>query len=194
MNTGGNKRQHVRASVAAFVGTMIEWYDFYIYGTASALVFGQLFFPMKSAFIGTLASFATFAVGFFARPLGAIVFGHLGDKIGRKKTLIATLVIMGTVTICIGLLPTYASVGIWAPIMLVSLRILQGIAVGGEWGVRCSSQVNMRPKAGECSLPHLRNLAVPRLSSLHSWRSGQSVPCPKQHFSVGAGACLSWRV
>jgi MFS family permease len=124
----------VRASTAAFVGTMIEWYDFYIYATAAALVFGKIFFPSTTGFYGTLAAFGTFAVGFFARPLGGAIFGHIGDKIGRKKSLVITLVMMGMVTILIGLLPTYATVGIWAPIMLVLLRVVQGIAVGGEWG------------------------------------------------------------
>lgn len=126
--------QPVRASTAAFVGTMIEWYDFYIYATAAALVFGKLFFPSVDGFYGTLAAFGTFAVGFFARPLGGAVFGHIGDKIGRKKSLVITLLMMGTVTVLIGLLPTYAVIGVWAPILLVLLRFIQGIAVGGEWG------------------------------------------------------------
>lgn len=126
--------QPVRASTAAFVGTMIEWYDFYIYATAAALVFGKLFFPSASGFYGTLAALGTFAVGFFARPLGGAIFGHIGDKIGRKKSLVITLVMMGSVTVLIGLLPTYASIGFWAPVLLVVLRIVQGIAVGGEWG------------------------------------------------------------
>lgn len=126
--------QPKRASMAAFVGTMIEWYDFYIYAMAAALIFGQLFFPNTSGFYGTLASFGTFAVGFFARPLGGIIFGHIGDKIGRKKSLVITLFMMGGATILIGLLPTYASIGVWAPVLLVVLRLLQGIAVGGEWG------------------------------------------------------------
>ncbi len=126
--------QPVRASTAAFVGTMIEWYDFYIYATAAALVFGKIFFPSATGFYGTLAAFGTFAVGFFARPLGGAIFGHIGDKIGRKKSLVITLVMMGTVTVLIGLLPTHASIGIWAPILLILLRIVQGIAVGGEWG------------------------------------------------------------
>ncbi|CAJ49835.1 MFS transporter [Bordetella avium] len=126
--------QPVRASVAAFVGTMIEWYDFYIYATAAALVFGKLFFPSVDGFYGTLAAFGTFAVGFFARPLGGAVFGHIGDRIGRKKSLVITLLMMGTVTVLIGLLPTYAQIGVWAPVLLVVLRFIQGIAVGGEWG------------------------------------------------------------
>ncbi|OWT80446.1 MULTISPECIES: MFS transporter [unclassified Achromobacter] len=126
--------QPVRASAAAFVGTMIEWYDFYIYATAAALVFGKLFFPSADGFYGTLASLGTFAVGFFARPLGGALFGHIGDRIGRKKSLVITMLMMGLVTIFIGLLPTYSSIGIWAPVLLVLLRVIQGIAVGGEWG------------------------------------------------------------
>ena len=127
-------RQPVRAATAAFVGTMIEWYDFYIYATAAALVFGPLFFTGGDPFLSTLASFGTFAVGFFARPLGGIVFGHWGDRIGRKQALMITLMMMGVATIGIGLLPTYATAGALAPVLLVLLRVVQGIAVGGEWG------------------------------------------------------------
>ncbi|MGA7782177.1 MAG: MFS transporter [Paraburkholderia sp.] len=127
-------RQPARAAAAAFVGTTIEWYDFYIYATASALIFGKLFFPGSEPFFSTLASFGTFAVGFFARPFGGLVFGHLGDRIGRKKTLVATLAIMGVGTVGIGFLPTYASAGVLAPVLLVVLRVAQGIAIGGEWG------------------------------------------------------------
>ncbi|MBE9375880.1 MHS family MFS transporter [Saccharopolyspora sp. HNM0983] len=123
-----------RAGIASFIGTSVEWYDFYIYGTASALVFGQLFFPVATPAVGILVSFATFWVGFLARPLGGILFGHLGDRIGRKKTLVTTLLLMGVTTVAIGLLPTYASIGLWAPLLLVLLRVVQGLAVGGEWG------------------------------------------------------------
>ncbi|QQZ40322.1 MHS family MFS transporter [Pseudomonas sp. SK3(2021)] len=123
-----------RAAAAAFIGTMIEWYDFYIYATAAALVFGALFFPSDDTLFSTMAAFGTFAVGFFARPLGGIVFGHIGDRIGRKKSLVITLLMMGVVTVCIGLLPTYAQIGTAAPVLLILLRIVQGIAVGGEWG------------------------------------------------------------
>ncbi len=132
--TATPRHQPVRASLAAFVGTMIEWYDFYIYAMASALVFGKLFFPTTNGFYGTLASFGTFAVGFLARPLGGAVFGYIGDRVGRKKSLVVTLLMMGSVTVLIGLLPTYASIGAWAPVALVALRFIQGIAVGGEWG------------------------------------------------------------
>lgn len=123
-----------RAAAAAFIGTMIEWYDFYIYATAAALVFGALFFPSEDKLFSTMAAFGTFAVGFFARPLGGIIFGHIGDRIGRKKSLVITLLMMGVVTVCIGLLPTYAQIGALAPVLLILLRIVQGIAVGGEWG------------------------------------------------------------
>lgn len=123
-----------KAGMASFVGTSVEWYDFYIYGTASALVFGPLFFPVGSPAMGVLISFATFWVGFIARPLGGVVFGHLGDRVGRKKALIITLLLMGFCTVGIGLLPTYQHIGITAPILLVLLRAVQGVAVGGEWG------------------------------------------------------------
>jgi MFS family permease len=132
--TSVSARQPARAATAAFIGTMIEWYDFYIYATAAALVFGELYFPSSDRFISTMASFATFAVGFFARPLGGIIFGHLGDRIGRKKALMTTLMMMGIATVCVGLLPDYSKVGALAPVLLVLLRVVQGIAVGGEWG------------------------------------------------------------
>jgi metabolite-proton symporter len=123
-----------RALVASTVGTSIEWYDFFLYGTAAALVFPKLFFPDASHFAGVLASFATYAVGFAARPVGAAIFGHWGDRIGRKATLIATLMLMGIASALIGVMPTYGSIGFWAPVALVLLRIAQGIGVGGEWG------------------------------------------------------------
>ncbi|MGP4021388.1 MFS transporter [Saccharopolyspora sp. 5N708] len=123
-----------RAGLGSFIGTTIEWYDFYIYSTASALVFGPLFFTGTSQAAGILASFATLWVGFLARPLGGVVFGHLGDRIGRQKTLVVTLVLMGLATAAIGVLPTFATAGVLAPLLLVLLRCLQGIAVGGEWG------------------------------------------------------------
>ncbi|MFF3575168.1 MFS transporter [Nocardia jiangxiensis] len=125
---------HRRAALASLVGTTIEWFDFFIYGLAAALVFGGLFFPSFDAHSGRLASFATLGVAFIARPIGAAVFGHLGDRFGRKTTLIATLGIMGTATGLIGVLPTYHTIGVWAPSLLIVLRMLQGLAVGGEWG------------------------------------------------------------
>jgi metabolite-proton symporter len=120
--------------VASLIGTSLEWYDFFLYGTAAALVFNQLFFPSFEPAVGTLLAFATAAVGFVARPLGGIVFGHFGDRSGRKTVLVITLLIMGGATFLIGLLPTYATIGIWAPILLVLLRFVQGLGLGGEWG------------------------------------------------------------
>ena len=120
--------------LASFIGTTIEWYDFFLYGTAAALVFNRLFFPNVDPLIGTLSSFGTFAVGFVARPFGGMVFGHYGDRLGRKAMLVYSLVIMGVATFLIGLLPTYDSIGVWAPVLLVVLRCAQGIGVGGEWG------------------------------------------------------------
>lgn len=129
-----SERQARRAVTSSFVGTAIEWYDFFIYGTAAALIIGPQFFPSASAFAGTLAAFATFAVGFIARPIGGVVMGHFGDKIGRKSMLVLSLVLMGVATVGIGLLPNYEAIGVLAPILLVALRFLQGIGVGGEWG------------------------------------------------------------
>jgi len=123
-----------QVALASFIGTAIEWYDFFLYGTAAALVFGQLFFPEATPLGGTLLAFATYGVGFFARPVGGIIFGHYGDRIGRKTMLVLSLLIMGVATFLIGLLPTFESVGILAPILLVVFRLLQGIGVGGEWG------------------------------------------------------------
>jgi metabolite-proton symporter len=133
--TGSPPQESVRrVALASMVGTSIEWYDFFIFGTASALVFGRLFFPTFSELAGTLAAFASFAVGFVARPVGGLVFGHFGDRIGRKTTLILTLTMMGLATFAMGLMPSYASIGVWAPILMVVLRFIQGLAVGGEWG------------------------------------------------------------
>ncbi len=123
-----------RVVLASFIGTTVEWYDFFLYGTAAALVFNKLFFPTFAPGAGTMAAFATYAVGFFARPIGGIVFGHFGDKIGRKSMLVTTLMLMGIATFCIGLLPTYDQAGILAPVLLVTLRFVQGFGVGGEWG------------------------------------------------------------
>ena len=123
-----------KVALASFIGTTVEWYDYFIYGTAAALVFGSLFFPGFSPLAGTLAAFSTFAVGFIARPVGGVVFGHLGDRIGRKTMLVVSLLVMGLATVAIGLLPTFESIGVAAPILLVALRFIQGFAVGGEWG------------------------------------------------------------
>ena len=123
-----------RVVLSSIVGALIEWYDFFLYGVVAGIVFNKLFFPAVSPVVGTIMAFATFAVGFVARPLGGIIFGHFGDKIGRKKMLIITLEIMGVATVAIGCIPSYDSIGIWAPILLVVCRLAQGIGLGGEWG------------------------------------------------------------
>jgi metabolite-proton symporter len=124
----------MRTALSATIGTTIEWYDFQVYGLAAGLIFSTQFFPNVDPVAGTLLSFATFAVGFLARPIGAIIFGHMGDRLGRKSTLIATFLLTGVATLLVGCLPNYASIGVFAPILLVVLRLLQGIGLGGEWG------------------------------------------------------------
>ena len=132
--TTADRKMPVRVILAASIGSALEWYDFFLYGTAAALVFGELFFPKSDPLIGTLLSFLTFGVGFVVRPLGGILFGIMGDRYGRKPVLVATLLMIGAGTTAIGLLPTYATVGYWAPIMLVALRVLQGLGAGAEYG------------------------------------------------------------
>ncbi|MGO8770991.1 MAG: MFS transporter [Mycobacterium sp.] len=127
-------RRRLRVVVAAsLLGTTVEWYDFFLYATAAGLVFNRVFFPNESSFVGTLLAFATFAVGFVMRPIGGLVFGHIGDRIGRKRSLALTMLIMGVATALIGVLPTAAQIGAWAPLLLLTLRVLQGFALGGEW-------------------------------------------------------------
>ena len=123
-----------KAVIASTIGTTIEWYDFFLYGTAAGLIFGKLYFPNQEPLAATLAAFGTYFVGFAARPVGAAIFGHYGDRIGRKATLIATLLFMGIATFLVAFVPTYASIGIWGAVILTALRALQGIGVGGEWG------------------------------------------------------------
>ena len=123
-----------KAVIASTIGTAIEWYDFFLYGTAAGLIFGKLYFPNEDALTGTLAAFGTYFIGFVGRPIGAAIFGHYGDRIGRKATLIATLLCMGIATFLIAFVPTYESIGIWGAVILTVLRMLQGIGVGGEWG------------------------------------------------------------
>src|SRR2546430_3227757 len=139
-----------RAVIASTVGTSIEWYDFFLYSTATGLVFANLFFPKSDPAVATLNGFLIYAVGFIARPIGAAIFGHYGDRIGRKATLIATLLLMGVATFLIGFVPTYASIGIWGAILLVVLRFVQGAGVGGEWGgsVLLSMEWGHRGKRG----------------------------------------------
>ncbi len=123
-----------RIAFASFIGTAIEFYDFYIYAFAAALVIGEVFFPLSDPAAQSLNAFLTFGIAFLARPVGAVIFGHFGDKFGRKVTLSASLLVMGVSTLLIGCLPSYASIGVWAPILLCLLRLGQGIGLGGEWG------------------------------------------------------------
>src|SRR3989442_3903499 len=147
------RKMLVRAVTASAVGTTIEWYDFFLYGVAAALVFPRLFFPSSDPFVGTLVAFSTFFVGFIARPVGAALFGHYGDEIGRKALLVTTLILMGVATMAIGLVPGYASIGIWGAVLLTIGRAIQGIAVGGEW----SGSVLI---AGEWSDPNRRGFTT----------------------------------
>src|SRR5215217_6840146 len=130
----GTKTPIARVVGASLVGTTVEWYDFFLYGVGRSVIFGNLFFPKGEKLTGTLLNFATFAVGFFARPIGGVVFGHFGDRLGRKNLLVLSLLMMGVATFAIGLLPTYAQVGALAPVLLTVLRLVQGFALGGEWG------------------------------------------------------------
>jgi metabolite-proton symporter len=140
-------KKEMRTVVAScVVGTTVEWYDFFLYGTAAGIVFNKLYFPNNDPLVATMLAFATFAVGFVARPLGGLVFGHIGDKVGRKKTLVATMLLMGVATCLIGLLPTHEQIGIAAPVALIVLRIAQGIAVGGEWGGAVLMAVEYAPR------------------------------------------------
>jgi metabolite-proton symporter len=132
--TGGVGTSIGTVAFASAIGTTIEWYDFFLFGVVTPLVFNKLFFPNFDPLVGTLLAYTTFFVGFISRPIGGIIFGHYGDRIGRKTVLVLTILIMGVATFLIGLLPTYATVGIWAPVMLLFLRIFQGIGIGGEWG------------------------------------------------------------
>ena len=177
-----------QVALASFIGTAIEWYDFFLYGTAAALIFGELFFPEFSSTAGTLAAFSTYAVGFAARPLGGIVFGHYGDKIGRKAMLVLSLLIMGVATALIGLLPTFESIGVLAPILLVVLRFCQGIGVGGEWGGAVLMAVEHAPEGQRGFYGSWPQMGVPAGllgGTWSSWRPRRGFPSP------GAGACRS---
>ncbi|NDG93297.1 MAG: MFS transporter, partial [Gammaproteobacteria bacterium] len=136
MSQDQNKEQNMRrVALTSLAGTSIEWYDFFLYGTAAAVIFPKAFFPQDlPPMVLLIISFSTFAVGFIARPLGGLIFGHFGDRVGRKRTLVVALMMMGAATTLIGLLPTYAAIGVAAPLLLVLLRFVQGLAIGGQWG------------------------------------------------------------
>lgn len=144
---GARARSQARkAAIGSFVGAVVDWYDFLLYGIVAALVFNSEFFPKVSPTMGTLAAFATFGVGFLFRPLGGIVFGHYGDRLGRKRMLVLTVMLMGLSTVAIGLLPAFSTIGWWAPVLLVLMRAIQGFAVGGEWGGAALMAVESAPK------------------------------------------------
>ncbi len=134
LNSAEHQVQLRRAVIASTIGTAIEWYDFFLYSTVTGLVFAKLFFPHSDPWVGTLEAFAIYAVGFVARPIGAAIFGHYGDRLGRKSTLIATLLLMGLATFAVALVPTYEKIGVWGAVILTILRFIQGVGVGGEWG------------------------------------------------------------
>ncbi|MGH8780140.1 shikimate transporter [Paraburkholderia sp.] len=145
-NSKRNRRDARKAALGSFVGAVVDWYDFLLYGIVAALVFNTEFFPKVSPTMGTLAAFATFGVGFLFRPLGGFVFGHYGDRLGRKRMLVLTVAMMGLSTAAIGLLPTFSQIGWWAPVLLVTLRAIQGFAVGGEWGGAALMAVESAPE------------------------------------------------
>lgn len=156
-----DKRQITRSVVAGTIGTIVEYYDFTLYATATALVFNKIFFPMEDPLVGTLAAFSTFFVGYCARPLGGILFGHFGDKFGRKKMLIITMLLMGLGTFAIGLVPSYEKIGIWAPILLVLLRLVQGIGIGGEYGGGVLMAIEHAPARSRGLIGSLVHIGVP---------------------------------
>lgn len=178
-----------RVAFASFIGTAVEWYDFFLYGTAAALVFPRLFFPHFSALSGTLASFATFGVAFFARPIGGVVFGHFGDRVGRKVMLVLTLLLMGGATFLIGVLPTFEQIGLLAPLGLVVLRFVQGFAVGGEWGGATLMAVEHAPEADRNFYSSWPQLGVPAGLLLSTAAFALSATLPESQFLA-----WGWRV
>jgi metabolite-proton symporter len=202
LSVSDHNSQLRKAIVASTIGTAIEWYDFFLYGTAAGLVFGKLYFPNEDALTATLAAFGTYFIGFVGRPIGAAIFGHYGDRIGRKATLIATLLCMGLATFAIAFVPTYAEIGVWGAVILTVLRMIQGIGVGGEWGGSVLLAMEWSRTHGErglvaswpqfgvpCGL-FLANLAVLAFSSLsgdqfYVW--GWRIPFALSIVLVGVG-------
>ncbi|WP_051580175.1 MFS transporter [Pseudonocardia acaciae] len=179
-----------RVLAACFTGTTIEWYDFFLYGSAAALVFAPRYFPALSPFAGTLAAFGTFAVGFVARPLGAVVLAHLGDRYGRRSVLVASLMIMGSATVGIGLLPEYSSIGVLAPVALVALVALQGIGVGGEWGGAAMMAVEHAPGGRRGVYGAFPQMGVPAGLIL----ANAALLAVSAGLSAGEFAAWGWRV
>lgn len=190
-------KQEIRKVVlASLLGATIEWYDFFLYGVVAGIVFNKLFFPTTDPFIGTILAYSTFAIGYLARPLGGFVFGHFGDKLGRKSMLVLTMLIMGLATIGIGLVPTYAQIGIAAPIILQTLRLCQGLGLGGEWGgavLMTYEYASKRERAFYASIPQM---ALPRACASPPawWRScrGGSRTSSSWHGAGAARFCSVW--
>ena len=188
------RRAQGRILAASFVGTAIEFFDFYIYATATALVIGPVFFPSGAPGVQQLSAFATFAIAFIARPVGAALFGHFGDRVGRKATLVASLLIMGLSTVLIGCLPTYATAGWWAPAALCILRCGQGIGFGGEWGGAALLAVENAPPGRRAWYGIFPQLGAPVgfiLANL-GFLCAQLRPVAPRASRPGAGACRSW--
>src|SRR3954468_15800274 len=185
----GDTQSLRQVALASFVGTTVEWYDFFLYGTAAALIFDKLFFPNVDPTIGTLAAFATFGVGFAARPIGGIVFGHFGDRVGRKSMLVISLLIMGLATAAIGILPSYGTIGIAAPIILVVLRLAQGLGVGGEWGGAVLMSVEHAPKGKRGLYGSFPQMGVPAglLGATAIFAATQALTTESQFTSYGWG-------
>jgi hypothetical protein len=177
-----------KAVIASTIGTTIEWYDFFIYGTAAGLIFGKLYFPNEDPLTATLAAFGTYFIGFVGRPIGAAIFGHYGDRIGRKATLIATLLFMGIATFLIAFVPTYESIGIWGAVILTILRMIQGIGVGGEWGGSVLLAMEWSRHHGSAVWwPHGHNLASRAGCSCRTFRYLPSVHGLEISSPLGAG-------
>ena len=185
-----SKAQKLRIFFAALIGPAIEWYDFFLYGTAAALVFGTIFFPNQDSTIGLILSYATFAIAFLARPLGGLVFSHLGDKVGRKQTLVVTLTGMGVITVLIGLLPGYATIGIWAPVLLTFLRFLQGICIGGEWGGAVVYMTELAPRGKRGFYGSIPQVGAP----LGLLMAGGSMALMSNFMTDGAFISWGWRI
>ena len=181
-----------KIAFASSIGATIEWYDFFIYGTAAGLVFDEIFFPEFEPLLGTLAAYATFAVGFVARPVGGVIFGHYGDRVGRKAMLILTLLIMGVATFLIGLLPTYDSIGIWAPLLLLALRILQGIGLGGEYGGAVLMAIEHAPSDKRGWYGSWPQMGVPAGLLLGTLTFAALSLLPDEQFLAWAGGWPSW--
>ncbi|WP_189322553.1 MFS transporter [Streptomyces flaveus] len=184
-----SRRQLRRVALSGLLGTAVEFYDFLVYGTVAALVFGELFFPGADPAVGTIAAFGTFAAGYVARPLGGIVFGHFGDRLGRKSMLLLTMGLMGGASFLIGVLPTYDTVGVWAPVMLITLRVVQGIAIGGEWGGATLMVVEHAGQRRRGLWSSFTQMGAPLGSLLSSLVVTLVVTLPKDEF-----AAWGWRV